>query len=208
MKNNDLFLEPHFTTPVYKTKIENFNNINVDLIKKIINWKNKDIGINRSNVNNSWHSKDYMNFLPEYRELYNVIKKVMDVISENEQYNNDYDLQCTNMWANVNEKYSYNKIHIHPGALWSGVYFVKTPEKCGRLKIFDPRIQSHIIEPIFKNNNIPINNLSEVYYKPEEGILLFFPGWLLHEVEPNLSDDLRISISFNFKQVQKVIYET
>jgi uncharacterized protein (TIGR02466 family) len=204
MKNNDLFLEPNFTTPVYKTKIQNSNIINADLIEKILNWKNIDSGLHRSNVNNSWHSLDHMNFMPEYRELYNIIKKVMNVISENEQYCDKYDLQCSNMWANVNQKNSYNKVHIHPGALWSGVYFVKTPNNCGRLKIFDPRIQSHIIEPVFKNNNVPKNNLNEIYYTAEEGVLLFFPGWLLHEVEPNLSDDLRISVSFNFKQVLNV----
>ena len=32
---------------------------------------------------------------------------------------------------------------------------------------------------------------------PEEGKLLLFPSWLDHEVDQNLSQEKRISISFN-----------
>ena len=31
----------------------------------------------------------------------------------------------------------------------------------------------------------------------EEGTLLLFPAWLMHSVDPNRSDRLRISASFN-----------
>ena len=31
----------------------------------------------------------------------------------------------------------------------------------------------------------------------EEGTLLIFPSWLVHSVDPNRSNALRISVSFN-----------
>ena len=33
--------------------------------------------------------------------------------------------------------------------------------------------------------------------RPQDGMLLVFPSWLLHFVNPYLSDDERISIAFN-----------
>jgi hypothetical protein len=48
--------------------------------------------------------------------------------------------------------------------------------------------------------------IREVRFEPLEGRLIMFPGWLPHEVEPNLSeeeDNIRISISFNFSQIWK-----
>jgi ectoine hydroxylase-related dioxygenase (phytanoyl-CoA dioxygenase family) len=32
------------------------------------------------------------------------------------------------------------------------------------------------------------------------GRIIMFPAWLWHSVEPNQSDDIRISVSFNFIQ--------
>lgn len=45
----------------------------------------------------------------------------------------------------------------------------------------------------------------EVYYQPIEGRIILFPSWLVHEVEPNMSEQSemagdRISISFNLLQ--------
>ena len=37
-------------------------------------------------------------------------------------------------------------------------------------------------------------------YDPLEGRILMFPAWLWHCVEPNESNDIRISVSFNFIQ--------
>ena len=37
-------------------------------------------------------------------------------------------------------------------------------------------------------------------YEPLEGRIIMFPSWLWHCVEPNESNDIRISVSFNFLQ--------
>jgi hypothetical protein len=40
-------------------------------------------------------------------------------------------------------------------------------------------------------------NTDQVVVRVERGTLLVFPAWLPHSVDPNASDGLRISISFN-----------
>ena len=40
----------------------------------------------------------------------------------------------------------------------------------------------------------PINTIA-----PKENMLVIFPSWVPHAVEINLSDEERISLSFNFK---------
>jgi uncharacterized protein (TIGR02466 family) len=36
-----------------------------------------------------------------------------------------------------------------------------------------------------------------VNIEPEEGLVVFFPSWLMHKVEPNKTKETRVSLSFN-----------
>jgi ectoine hydroxylase-related dioxygenase (phytanoyl-CoA dioxygenase family) len=40
-------------------------------------------------------------------------------------------------------------------------------------------------------------NTDQVVVKVDDGTMLIFPAWLPHSVDPNRSDRLRVSISFN-----------
>ena len=40
-------------------------------------------------------------------------------------------------------------------------------------------------------------NADQVVVQVRDGTLLMFPAWLPHSVDPNASDDERISVSFN-----------
>ena len=51
------------------------------------------------------------------------------------------------MWANINMRYSHNRNHVHPGALWSGVYYIQTPKDSGRIWFTDPRGEAHTMVP-------------------------------------------------------------
>ena len=90
------------------------------------------------------------------------------------------------MWANINDKYNYNAHHTHEGIL-SGVFYLHVPENSGRLILVDPAVRNH--NSVIKNSNYGI--------KPERLACIVFPSWLEHYVEPNQSDEYRISISFN-----------
>jgi uncharacterized protein (TIGR02466 family) len=111
------------------------------------------------------------------------------------------------MWANINYKDGFNRPHIHPNSLWSGVYYVKTPKKCGHLKIEDTRTMSLMSIPTKtdKKREEPKHLWREVHFEPIAGRLIMFPSWVNHCVDRNESDDIRISVSFNFLQKRLMV---
>jgi len=59
--------------------------------------------------------------------------------------------------------------------------------------------------PRQKEGPVPTRLFRETHYKPIAGRLIMFPSWLMHCVDPNESNDIRISVSFNFLQKCMVI---
>ena len=187
--------ELHFPTPIYSVDIGNVD-FNKYLEEHIIKWQEKEKGMQRTNIK-GWHSLDSMHKKEEYKPLVEDLYKAQKIIYEKENYNSEPHLG--NMWANINYPGSSNLKHMHPNSLWSGVYYVKTPENCGDLIIEDPKSVGLMIMPNRKEP-IPEYALREIRYKPAAGRLIMFPSYLNHCVDTNNSNDIRISVSFNFLQ--------
>jgi len=188
--------ELYFPTPVYILDINDMS-INKQLEKDILNWYYEDKGIRRTNIN-GWHSKTTMHEMPEYKRLTNALYEAQKKIYIEEDLDSEPFLG--NMWANVNPKGGMNRAHVHPNSLWSGVYYVKANKDSGHLKIDDPRSIALMSRPRLKEKQHPMRLWRESSFEPKAGRLIMFPAWLVHCVDPNMSDELRISISFNFMQ--------
>jgi uncharacterized protein (TIGR02466 family) len=185
-----------FATPVYVNDTVN-EKLNKDLEKNIIEWSKKDTGVSKTNTN-GWHSTTDMHQKEEYKELVNLLFQNQFDIYKHECLDSEPILG--NMWANINPPGGYNKPHIHPNSLWSGVYYIKAPENCGNLVLEDPKSIALMVMPRRKQVQLPLHSHRTLNYKPLAGRLIMFPSWLNHWVEPNKSDDIRISVSFNFLQ--------
>jgi hypothetical protein len=108
-----------------------------------------------------------------------------------------------NMWANINRSGHANEFHSHPGAYWSGVYYVDDggiaadPSLGGELEFMDPRgplpamNAPHLAMP----GGMTAGATEKVV--PKAGRLVLFPAWLLHQVRPYRGTAVRISIAFN-----------
>jgi len=190
-------VEYYFPTPIYIFDIPNAIELNTSLEKNIIEWSQKDKGVQKTNAN-GWHSTTDMHSKIEYKPLVDILYDAQKQIYEKELLEGEPVLG--NMWANINPKGGFNKAHTHPNCMFSGVYYVKTPENCGLLQIDDPRPGTQLYRPIRKKIVEPTELWKEIFYKPTAGRLIMFPAWLLHSVWPNESEDIRISISFNFLQ--------
>ena len=163
---------------------------------------NKDKGVIRTNVK-GWHSHTSMHELSEYKKLVSLLYEAQQTIYDQEHLASEPIIG--NMWANVNPPGGMNRAHMHPNSLWSGVYYIKAPKNCGDLKIDDPRAAASMCRPRMRERynppeTAPTRLWRETHYKPKAGRLIMFPSWLVHCVDPNDSNDIRISVSFNFLQ--------
>jgi len=185
-----------FPTPVYIADIKH-PTLNQELERDIVAWSKQDKGIVRTNVQ-GWHSKTNMHERPEFKKLVNMLYDCQKTVYEQEYYESEPVLG--NMWANINPPGGSNRAHQHPNSLWSGVYWIKTPKNCGQLKIDDPRSVACMTRPRQKDTKKPDRLWRETHYEPVAGRCIMFPSWLMHCVDPNESNDIRISVSFNFLQ--------
>ena len=186
--------EGFFPTLIYAQDFKLDTN---QMAQNIIQWSKEDGGVTKTNVN-GWHSKTDMHTKQEYKPLIDELFRMAYEVF-NEEFL-DGEPKLGNMWANINPPGGYNKPHIHPNSLFSGVYYVKTPPNSGRLICNDPRPGIQTCMPNIKKGQAPKHLWREVNLQPQENRAIMFNSWLWHTVEPNKSNEDRISVSFNFLQ--------
>ena len=179
-----------FPTPVYYTDLAQADALNARLVEDVRAWRERDPGGTfRSNVPQlgGWHSATDMHLRAEFTDLVHEIFELIHGVFSDQGYDDAYEPVCDSMWANVNPPGAFNRHHTHPHALWSGVYYVRTPDDCGLLCLTDPRPQAHVITPYFDPRRRSAHTWGEVYYQPRAGRLIAFPGWLVHSTHPNMA---------------------
>lgn len=113
-------------------------------------------------------------------------QKIEEVIKENF----GLDAEIKDSWLNVNNPGGFNYEHNHAGII-SGCFYVHVPENSGDIVFHNPAVRSECVPVVERYNE------RYMYVTPESGDLLIFPPWLTHHVEPNMSQQNRITVSFN-----------
>ena len=110
----------------------------------------------------------------EYMETKPLLQKIRDQKRGNPELSG---------WCVVLKKGGYQKRHIHPDSLVSGVIYIKLPTESAD----EQKKEGNLV--------FPSNNMKMV--TPKEGMAVLFPSYLPHETVPISSDDERICIAFN-----------
>ena len=187
-----------FPTLVYSTQLGVGDIDNDALISAILNERTLDAaGIERSNrpEHGGWHSRDTLHKNEEFAALSRSVRDMMEHIGQDLGYHSEAHISLLAMWAIVNGPGASNRAHLHPGALWSGVYYVSAPEASGNIEFTDPRTANIMRQPRYAER--PDNCYPSMVIQPHTGMLLLFPGWLYHEVSSNLTGEDRVIVSFN-----------
>ena len=192
-----MITEYHFPTMIYIKDFPDSEKLNKYLEDHIMRWSQNDKGVSKTNAG-GWHSSTDMNQKEKYNPLTRELFNMQEEIYQKE--NLSRKPVCGNMWANINYPGCFNRPHLHPNSLFSGVYWIKTPIKSGNLMLYDPRPGNHTTMPNRKEGKKPPELWREIHYEPKAGRCIMFPAWLWHEVRTNESNDTRISVSFNFLQ--------
>src|SRR3546814_10639100 len=76
--------------------------------------------------------------------------------------------------------------------------YVAVPPGSGALKLEDPRLPMLMAAP-GRHDDAPEDLKPFVYAEPAPGSIFLWESWLRHEVMPNMAEQERISISFNYR---------
>tara|TARA_R110000824_G_scaffold118960_2_gene271631 strand:+ start:264107 stop:264808 length:702 start_codon:yes stop_codon:yes gene_type:complete len=187
--------ETWFPAPVWSRRVQQADRINTHILEVLDDLESRTENITRSNVG-GWHSKANLHMTNELAEIRRIIGNACVSCANHLSFDFDkFELFYQEMWLNKNGPNDFNKAHVHPNSMLSGAYYAKVPPSSGNIEFYDPvreRVMS--VFPVKERTRI---NTQAMEYKAEEGLLLIFPGWLQHSVQPNRSNDFRVSISFN-----------
>ncbi len=139
-----------------------------------------------------WNSED-MTVLgrPEFIDLQPVIRSSCSrALEEMGQGKAQFSLQS---WINMHDRGGFNFSHMHEDSLLSGTFYLSIPAGSGQFVFRDPR--PGVIHAAVKGA-VP-NGHADVHLTPSAGLLVLFPGWMEHYVEPHGNDEPRIALSFN-----------
>ncbi|MCI5065801.1 TIGR02466 family protein [bacterium] len=115
-------------------------------------------------------------------------------------------LVISDMWLNIMGTGCVHTGHIHPNSFISGTYYVAIPPGASAIRFEDPRLGLQMACPP-RRENAPQEQQSFVSCSPKAGEIVLFESWLRHEVPPNLSENERISVSFNYHWEEEVSEE-
>ena len=181
MKDNR---EDLFSVPVWGFMLNDHKYQAIDYIDAIEQLENNSPGVIKSNLG-GFQTPDNLHTYPVFRELVSYLQNIGSGCFT-DFFGNLHQANITEMWGNVNYKHNSNGAHTHGGDL-SGVFYLQVPEDSGKLVFCNPSVRSD--GKALRKINYPI--------VPRNLACIIFPSWLEHYVEPNKSDDKRISISFN-----------
>ncbi len=191
-----------FSTPVWISELENHESINQELKNFIYLEKEKDpAGKRKSNIK-GWHSKNF-DLQSEHlkRFIQSISLNIRDATLDMGWDIENQIVKITSMWSIINNKDSFNERHHHGNSALSAAYYVEANQKSGDIVFYDPRSAFTFSHP--ENSKITDLNAQTKSITPKSGMLVLFPSFLDHSVNPSTTNEDRIVISFNVSLVPK-----
>jgi uncharacterized protein (TIGR02466 family) len=191
--------EKLFYTPLLRFRVPDHEDLDAQLLAEGERLRAESAGVAKSN-RGGWHSEGNLfdsdvpciAALREGARL-SVIEAIKSVTSKVDPAALDTKLFA---WMNVNPQGGFNAPHTHPGAHWSGVYYVLQPKvetgNSGMIEFLDPRSDLPNWR-LLKSKAFRLKRR----IRPEAGEIVIFPSYLVHWVYPNEAGGERVTIAFN-----------
>ncbi len=135
---------------------------------------------------------------PIFKDLVKVLDKHVAAFAKELAFDlGGKKLKLDSLWINILPEGGIHTSHIHPHSVISGTTYVSMPEGASAIKFEDPRSAMMMAAPPRKAD-APRELRNFIYVAPEVGDVLLWESWLRHEVPMNMSEEERISVSFNY----------
>ncbi len=199
MSFDDTSKETLFGTPLLRFQVTDHAALDAALLEEGARQREASEGVNKSN-RGGWHSAgnifdwdaDCVRTLHAAAEasVYEATRRVSAKVDPA-----TLRLKISG-WMNMNPPGGFNAPHTHPGAHWSGVYYVSQPAveegTSGMIEFLDPRSDLPNWRILRAKAFRPKRRI-----RPHVGEIVMFPSYLVHWVYPNETDEERVSIAFN-----------
>lgn len=200
-------IEAWFPTLIYSERLRSKGgaSLNRELLRECDQIREYDVAGQRwsqTRYPGGYTSYGSMDRLHQFSSTFDQLRLAIDAHVKAYARALDWDLRggklsMTDCWINIMPRGCAHSFHLHPQAVISGTYYVKTPRGCSGLKFEDPRLSQLMAAPSRKPRK-GSRQLPHMTYPAKAGEVLLFESWLRHEVPTSLIDDERISISFNY----------
>ncbi len=135
---------------------------------------------------------------PIFKDLVKSLDKHVAEFAKDLEFDLDgKKLKLNALWINILPEGGIHTSHLHPHSVISGTTYVAMPEDASAIKFEDPRHAMMMAAPT-RNANARDELRSFIYVKPDVGDVLLWESWLRHEVPMNMTEEDRISVSFNY----------
>jgi uncharacterized protein (TIGR02466 family) len=194
-----------FATPFVYAPISTPSPLNAALTRIILDRADRVEGVALSNVGGWQSADDFGEWSGEPgRRLLDLARKLADGVTgtmQGGQFVRGAPEWKINAWANVNRAGDLNQAHHHPGAFWSGVYWVAADPRAegGQFEAYDPRgVMPTLYAPQLRFG-LPgfLAAGGSDFIVPKAGVMVLFPAWLQHAVRAHTGAEPRISVAFN-----------
>jgi uncharacterized protein (TIGR02466 family) len=190
-------VENIFPTPIFWHLVKDCDALNAELREVILEKERTTSSATKSNIGGWQSGPDFFRWQGSaVATLECYIRNALDVatvrVTAPRCLRAQFDLYG---WGAVNRHGHYNTVHVHPMATWSGVYYVDpgdnpadAPPAC--LEFAHPIAASTMT---FFPGILPSARL----VRPEAGMLILFPSYLLHSVRMYHGARARVCVPFN-----------
>jgi uncharacterized protein (TIGR02466 family) len=187
-----------FKTTIYKTSVNS-----VDYYNYFINLLNNSFVKKEGRIVSNRGGFQTNNFIFDFNNSKNknivddlFINPVSNFVSNFKQ-KKEITIKSCDFWINKNFPKSFNRRHCHTLNMISGVYYLEVPINSGAI-LFENGDNCKLLNENFSLFDDP-NFYCEYKIQPKKFDLLLFFSETMHSVEPNFSNEDRISVSFNIK---------
>ena len=190
-------LEHVFTTPIFSHLLPDAGALNAELRAIILDRERATASQAKSNQGGWQSAADFFAWGGEAvgaleRHARTAVKVATARLGISLSSGLEFDLFG---WAAVNRRGHYNTGHVHPGATWSGVYYVdpgeEPAEATGAAIEFAHPVTAALMS--FFPGLLP----SARVVKPRAGLTILFPSYLQHSVRMYGGDRPRVCVPFN-----------
>lgn len=195
----ELDVTPAFPTLIGRVRLPDAETMNQGLHALILNEEAQYSSVGRSNIG-GWHSRpDFLhrsdaNVVALMSWIIGSLRRMICASTGEDAFKGTLSITA---WATVCRTGAYHAPHSHPDSAWFGVYYVdsgvENPDRplSGMLEFLDPRAGAEAV-------SAPGDPYGEQFrVRPQTGLLVVFPSWLYHWVDPYTGETPRIAISFN-----------